>query len=151
MKGDAAADEASFSTAATRVEGPDVEAIIARHTVRRAVVVGPILVALFWLLRGTDGAIAAAIGVAIVAGNFLLGGVLMSMAARISLGLYHAAALLGFVLRLGLIAATMLAVAAAVDIDRPALGITVVVSYLALLSWEAYAVAKGSERELEWI
>ncbi|MDX1691689.1 MAG: ATP synthase subunit I [Acidimicrobiia bacterium] len=138
-------------TAAQRPMGPDVEAILARHTVRRAVVVGPVLVAVFGVLRGLDGAVAAAIGIAIVAGNFLLGGVLMSVAARISLGLYHAAALLGFLLRLGLIAGTMLGVAAVVDVDRPALGITVVVSYLVLLSWEAVAVAKGSERELEWV
>lgn len=151
VTGDTTSTEATVSASAQRVGGPDVEAIIARHTARRAVVVGPVLIALFGLLRGVDGAVAAAIGVAIVAGNFLLGGALLSVAARISLGLYHAAALLGFLLRLGLIAATMLAVAAAVDVDRPALGITVVVSYLALLSWEAYAVAKGSERELEWI
>lgn len=151
VTGETAADEAAVSSAAQRVGGPAVEAIIARHTVRRAVVVGPVLIALFGVLRGVDGAAAAAIGVAIVAVNFLLGGALLSIAARISLGLYHAAALLGFFLRLGLIAATMLAVAAVVDVDRPALGITVVVSYLVLLSWEAYAVAKGSERELEWI
>ena len=74
----------------------------------------------------------------------------MSVAARISLGAYHAAALLGFFLRLGLIAVTMLAVAALIDVDRPALGITVVASYFALLAWETVAVAKGRERELEW-
>jgi uncharacterized membrane protein len=129
----------------------DVEAVIARHTVRRAVVVGPVLVALFGALRGIDGAIAAAVGVLIVAGNFLLAGAMLSVAARISLGFYHAAALFGFVLRLGLIAVTMLGVAALIDVDRIALGVTVVVSYLALLSWEAVAVARGSERELEWI
>jgi hypothetical protein len=129
----------------------DVEAVIARHTVRRAVVVGPVLVALFAILRGAEGAVGAAIGVLIVAGNFLLAGAMLSVAARISLGFYHAAALFGFLLRLGLIAVTMLGVAALVDVDRVALGVTVVVSYLTLLSWEAVAVARGSERELEWI
>lgn len=128
----------------------DVEAVIARHTVARAVIVGPTLVGLFWLLRGAAGALAAAVGVAIVVGNFLLAGAVLSVAARISLALYHAAALFGFMLRLGLIAAAMLAVARLVDIDRPSLGITVVVSYLALLAWEAVAMSRGSERELEW-
>ena len=52
---------------------------------------------------------------------------------------------------LALIAVTMFAVAALVDIDRPALGITVVVAFLVLLAWEAVAVAKGNERELEWV
>jgi hypothetical protein len=128
----------------------DVERVIADHTARRAVVVGPILVAVFWAVRGVDGAIAAAIGVAIVVGNFLLAGRIMSVAARISLSLYHAAALFGFLIRLGLIAVTMLVVAALVDADRPAMGISVVAAYLALLSWEAVAMARGSERELEW-
>jgi hypothetical protein len=129
----------------------DVERVIADHTARRAVVVGPILVAVFWALRGPDGAIASAIGVAIVVGNFLLAGRIMSVAARISLSLYHAAALIGFLIRLGLIAVTMLVVAALVDADRLAMGISVVAAYLALLSWEAVAMARGSERELEWI
>lgn len=129
----------------------DVERVIADHTARRAVVVGPILVAVFWVLRGLDGAIASAIGVAIVVGNFLLAGRIMSVAARISLSLYHAAALFGFLIRLGLIAVTMLVVAALVDADRLAMGISVVAAYLALLSWEAVAMARGSERELEWI
>jgi hypothetical protein len=128
----------------------DVETVLARHTVRRAVVVGPPLVLLFGLLRGADGAIGSAAGVVIVVGNFLLAGAMLSVAARISLAAYHAAALLGFFLRLGLIAVTMFAVAELIDVDRPAMGITAVVGYLVLLSWEAVAVARGSERELEW-
>jgi len=128
----------------------DVERILARHIARRAVVVGPPLVALFWATRGPRGAVAASIGVVIVVGYYLLSGLIMSTAARLSPGAYHAAALLGFVFRMGLIAATMLAVSALFEVDRLALGITVVVSYLVLLSWEAVAVAKGRERELEW-
>jgi hypothetical protein len=128
----------------------DVEAVLARHTVQRVVIVGPPLVALFGVLRGVDGAIAAVIGLAIVVGYYLLSGVMLSMAARISLPAYHAAALFGFLLRLGLIAATMLAVAALFEVDRMALGITVVVSYFGLLVWETVAVARGRERELEW-
>ena len=49
----------------TRDERP-VEAIIAHNTARRAIVVGPLIVVLFWALRGPEGAVAAAIGVAIV-------------------------------------------------------------------------------------
>ncbi len=129
----------------------DVEKVIAGHTARRAVVVGPPLVAVFWAIGGVDGAVAAAIGVGIVVANFLLSGAILSTAARISLGFYQAAALFGFLIRLVLIAVTMLAVAAVLDADRTAMGISVVASYLVLLSWEAVAMAKGSERELEWI
>lgn len=128
----------------------DVEAVMARHTARRAVVVGPVLVGAFGLFRGLDGVVAAAVGVVIVVGYFLFGGAMLSVAARLSLAAYHAAALLGFFLRLGLIALTMLVVTRVTDIDRMALGITVVVAYLTLLGWEAVAVAKGRERALEW-
>ncbi len=129
----------------------DVEAIIARNTVRRAVFVGPPLVALFAALRGLDGAVGAVAGVAIVVANFLLAGLVLSAAARVSLGLYHAAALFGFLLRLVMVSVTMLAVARLADVDRVAMGVTAVAAYLVLLSWEAWAVAHGAERELEWI
>jgi hypothetical protein len=129
----------------------DVEVVLARHTAMRSIIVGPLLIALFWAVRGPDGALAAAVGVVIVAGYFVLNGFMLAVAARISLGAYHAAALFGFFLRLGLIAVTMFGVAALIEIDRPALGITVVVAFLALVAWEAVAVATGRERELEWI
>ena len=130
--------------------GKDVEAIMAWHTVRRTVWIAPPLIAVFWLARGLDGGVAAAVGIAIVVANFLLAGLALSKSARISLSLYHAAALFGFFVRLGLIMLVMFLVAQATEIDRLAMGVSAVVSYLVLLSWEAVAVAKGSERELEW-
>ncbi len=136
---------------ATPGDPVDVEAIIARNTVRRAVFVAPPLVALFGLLRGADGVVGAAVGVLIVVANFLVAGLVLSAAARVSLGLYHAAALLGFLLRLVMVSVTMLVVAGLADVDRVAMGVTAVVAYLVLLSWEAWAVAHGAERELEWI
>lgn len=130
--------------------GGDIEATLARHTARRAFVVGPPLVALFWLLSGPVGAWSAAVGVAIVAANFLISGWALSRAAQISLTFYHAAALIGFIVRLLLIAGAMLAVAGVFEPDRLAMGMAAIVSYLALLTWESVAVAKGRERELEW-
>ncbi len=129
----------------------DLEIVLARHIARRGVIVGPILVVVFWAVRGPQGALASAVGMLIVTGYFLFNGVMLAVAARISLAAYHAAALFGFFLRLGLIAVTMFTVAALVDIDRPALGITVVVAFLSLLAWEAVAMVAGRERELEWI
>jgi len=128
----------------------DVEATIAKHTAQRAVFLGPVILAVFWATRGIDGLIAAAIGLAVVIGNFLLAGGMLSVAARISLSLYHAAALFGFFLRLGLIALAVLIISRLVELDRLAFGVSVVVAYLGLLTWEAIAVAKGAERELEW-
>lgn len=129
-----------------------VEAILSRHTAARAVFVGPPLIALFAITNGAGGALAATIGVLVVVGNFLLSGAILSISARISLGVYHAAALLGFFLRLGLITLTMVLVARMVeDLDRTAFGVTTVVAYLALIGLEAVAVARGRERDLDWI
>ena len=139
------------SPAATAVPGSvDVEAVLAGHVAKRAIWVAPVLIVLFGILRGWDGAVASAIGVAVVIGNFLLSGWALSMAARISLALYQAAALFGFFLRLVLITVSLLVLGSLTEIDRLALGLSVVAAYLVLLSWEAVAVARGKERELDW-
>jgi len=129
---------------------PDVEAILARHTVRRAAIVGPAVIAVLWVTRGAAGGVAAAIGVGLIVMNFLLSGMALSAAARISLSLYHAAALFGFLLRLLLITVVMMVVARLFDIDRIAFGAAAVATYLVLLVLEAVAVARGREGELEW-
>lgn len=127
-----------------------VESVLARHTARRAIYVAPVLILIFGFTSGWVGAWSAALGVAVVVVNFLLAGAILSISAKISLSAYHAAALFGFFLRLGLIVFSMLLIARYVEIDRPAFGITAVVAYLVLLSWEAVAVAKGQERNLDW-
>jgi len=127
-----------------------VEAVIARKMVLRAWWLGPVIVAVAWALRGFTGAWAAAIGVVIVVVNFLLSGELLSRSARVSLKVYHAAALLGFFVRLGFITLSMFIVASLVEIDRPAMGVAAVVAYMVLLSLEAWALMNGERRELEW-
>ena len=111
----------------------------------------PVLIGMFALIGGWESAWSAAIGVAVVVANFLLAGAILSISAKISLAVYHAAALFGFFLRLGLLVLAMLVIAQTLPIDRLAFGITAVVAYLVLLSWEAVAVSKGRERNLDWI
>ena len=132
------------------VPGADVEAVLGRHIALRALWVTPLLAAIFWLANGPGGAIAAAVGSAIVAVNFLAAGWVLSKSARISLSLYHAAAFVGFVIRLGLITLAIILVGRATNIDRLSMGVAAVVSYLVLLTLEAVAVVKGKEKELEW-
>ena len=135
------------------VPAPDqrpIEAIISTNIAKRAVVVAPVLAFVFGITSGWEGAVASLIGVAVVVLNFLLGGYVLSYAARISLSLYQAAVLFGFLIRLGLITVSLLLIGGVTQIDRMALGISVVVSYLVLLSWEAIAVVNGTERDLEW-
>lgn len=127
-----------------------VETILARHTVARAVYVAPPLIAIFAITGGWDAAWSSALGVAVIVANFLLAGAMLSISAKISLAVYHAAALFGFFLRLGLVVMTVLLIAQFLAIDRIAFGISAVVAYLVLLSWEAVAVSKGRERNLDW-
>ena len=129
-------------------ERPPVELQMARSIVRRAVVVGPLMLVVFGLVRGLDGLVAAAIGVAIVTGYYLLTGSMLSWLARVSLGAYHAGALLGFILRLGLIAATMWAVISLFEVDRTALGLAVIATYVGLLIWEAAALGRNKGRRV---
>jgi hypothetical protein len=131
--------------------GPrDIEAKIGIATARRAVWIAPPLIAIFWFFGGGLGALSSAIGIAIVVGNFVLAGLVLSKAAAVSLKLYHAAALVGFFLRLTLIMLVMLVTAQVIEVDRLAMGISAVVSYLVLLSWETVAVTRGETKELEW-
>ena len=146
------ASEEDFNEAMHKasVERRPVEAIMSRNMVKRAVWIAPVLILIFGVANGVQGAVAAGIGVAIVVANFLIAGWILATAAAVSLTLYHAAALFGFFIRLGLITLTMLLIAGVADIDRVAMGVSAVASYLILLSLEAVAVTKGAERELEW-
>ena len=130
--------------------GPPLEADIARSTVARAIYVAPILILVFGVLRGWEGAWSAAIGIAVVAVNFLLSGAILSISARISLQAYHAAALIGFFLRLVLLIGAVYLIASLVEVDRVAFGISAVVAYFTLLTWEAIAMTKDREREPSW-
>jgi len=128
----------------------DVERRIADNTAKRVVFVAPVFIGIFWLISGTGGAVAALVGTAVVVGNFMLAGRILSVAARISPAAYHAAALFGFVLRLGLLTIAMVVFTKLFELDRTAFAITTVGMYLVLLSWETVMVSRGSERELEW-
>lgn len=138
------------ATSEPRLGSTPVEAVIARHTVARLVWVGPILISLFGLFRGWEGVLGSSIGVAVVGVNFLIAGVMLSVALKISLAMYHAAALFGFFLRLGLLMATMLLIVQFFDIDRAAFGISAVLAYIVSLILESVAVARGRERDLDW-
>jgi len=130
--------------------GPPIESNMARDTVARAVYVGPVLVLAFGLLRGWDGAWSAALGVVVVLANFLLAGAILSISARISLQAYHAAALIGFILRLVLFVGAVYLIASMVDVDRVAFGVSAVIAYFALLTWEAVSISRNRERVLSW-
>ncbi len=129
----------------------DVEAIMARNIVRRALVVGPLIVAVAWFARGSLGGISAAVGVGIVLANFLLSGWALSKAAKLSLNIYRAVAMFGFIVRFGLLAVSMFVVAWLFNVDRLALGLAAIAAFLALLVLESVAMLRGGRKELEWV
>ena len=125
------------------IPGSAVEAAHGWSIARKAIVVGPVIVLGFWFARGAVGGGSAAAGIVIVVANFVLAGVLLSRAATVSPTFYHAAALFGFFIRLGLITVAMLLVAWVVDVDRLAMGLAAVIGYLILITLEAWSVLKG--------
>jgi hypothetical protein len=128
----------------------NIEAIMARNIVLRVLVVGPVIIAAAWLLRGSLGAFSAAIGVAVIALNFLLSGWLLSKAATVSMQAYHVAALFGFFVRLGFITISMLVTASLFEVDRRALGVAAIAAFLILLILESVAMLRGARKDLEW-
>jgi hypothetical protein len=128
-----------------------VESIVARQIISRGLYVAVPVIAVCWLLRGPRGAAAGALGLVIIVLNLWLAGKLLSLGMRISLAMYHAAALVGFFLRMALIAGTMLLVVRFVEIDRYAFGISAVVSYLVLITLEAISIMRDRERKLDWL
>lgn len=128
----------------------DIESDLAINIIRRALFVGPVIVVIAWLVSGPTAAWSAAAGVGIVVANFLLAGWLLSRAATVSMQTYHAVALLGFILRMGLIALSMFAVAWLFDVDRRAMGLAAIAAFLVLLVLESLAVVRGDRKDLEW-
>ena len=128
----------------------DIESIVAKNIIKRALVVGPVIVGIAWLLADTLGALSAAAGVLIVVLNFLLAGWLLSRAATVSMQTYHVVALFGFFLRMGFIALSMFAVAWIFEVDRQAMGIAAITAFMVLLVLESLATLRGERKDLEW-
>ena len=120
----------------TRLDGPAPERQLSRDIVRRGLIVAPLLVAVCTAIWGWDGAISALYGIALVLLNFVFAAALITMTARISVGLMMAAVLFGYLIRLALIFAAIYVVRDAEWISLVALGLTIIVTHLALLFWE---------------
>jgi hypothetical protein len=117
------------------------ESRIADHLARHALLVAPFVVLGCGLLRGIDGAISAAIGLALVALNFFVSARLIGWAASRSLALLQGAVLGGFLLRLLALTGIVLALNQLDFIDLPVLVLTIAIAHLGLLVWETRYVS----------
>jgi len=115
---------------------PDVETAIATDMVKRALPIAPAIVLVAALFAGSKGAWTALLAVAIVIVNFLLAAISLSWAARTSPVTLMAMSLGGFLVRMGLVTAVVLAVRHASWINLSVLAITILVTQLGLLFWE---------------
>ena len=122
------------------VEGPAVERMIVRDMLRRGWPGLLALVALggFW---GIDGVLSAGFGVGLAVGNAALAAALVSGAARVSLALLYAAALGGYLVRLGLLTVAVLAVVGQSWVEVVPLSAALVTAHLGLFIWEARFVS----------
>jgi len=94
----------------TRFEGKGPEGEIVKDMARRAVYAAPVLILVFGLIWGVNGALSTLFAIGLVLVNFALSAAILSWSARISLGLLMGAALFGFLVRMGLILAAVLLV-----------------------------------------
>ncbi|KAA0234132.1 MAG: hypothetical protein JJLCMIEE_01992 [Acidimicrobiales bacterium] len=120
----------------TRLEGPAPAMSVALDLVKRGLYLAPVALiasAVFW---GGAGAASTAYGLAIVLVNFFLAAWLLQVTGRISFALMGAAAMFGFLLRLGLIFLAVLLVKDQAWVELIPLGLTIIITHLALLFWE---------------
>jgi hypothetical protein len=113
-----------------------VERAVALDIVRHGIVVAPFIVLVGGLVRGWDGAASAAVAIGIVLLNFLAAAAIMTRAARSGPAAIGAAALGGYVVRLGVIFGALFLLRNLSWIDLPTLGIVLVGTHLGLLFWE---------------
>jgi hypothetical protein len=128
-------------TATLPTAGPAPEAVLAKDLARRGVLVAPAFLLVGLLGWGVDGALSAGYGLLLVLANFAIAAALLVWAAPISLGAFMGAALFGYLLRLGLLFAAVVLVHGAGWVELWPLGLTIIVTHLGLLAWEARSVS----------
>jgi hypothetical protein len=120
----------------SRHDGPSPAVQVARDIVKRGVYIAPIAVGLGAAFWGTAGAASVLYGLAIVCLNFVLAALAIGWGARISAAMMGAAAMFGFLIRLGLIFLAVMLVKDAGWVELVPLGVTLIVTHLGLLFWE---------------
>lgn len=115
---------------------PEVERQVVTDMVRRGLPLCGLLVAAGAIGWGISGAVSATVAVALVVANFAAAAALLGWAARISPQALMAAALGGFLLRLGVIALALAVLRDQSWVAWPALAIALLASHLGLLLWE---------------
>jgi hypothetical protein len=120
---------------------PDVEKILVRDMLRRGGPAAPVIVAVSWLVGGADIGLSVLYAIVIVAVNLVLAALSLAWAARISPTALMATALGGFLFRMALLTAAVMAVKGQAWVSLPALAVAILLTHLALLFWETRYVS----------
>jgi hypothetical protein len=128
--------EAAAAVSPADLGGGAPELDVARDLVKRALPVGLVLIAVSAIGWQMHGVLTTGFAVGIVVLNFLAAAALMAWAARISLGMLMGAVLIGYIVRMGIVAYAVFAVKDESWVVLPLLGFTLVVTHLGLLFWE---------------
>ena len=120
----------------TRSDGPSPAMQVARDLAKRGAYIAPVAVIAGAIGWGTDGALSVLYALVIVCVNFLLAALAIGYGARISAAMMGAAAMFGFLIRLGLIFLAVMLVKDAAWVELVPLGLTLIITHLGLLFWE---------------
>ena len=118
------------------LDGPAPETEIVRDMVKRAAYAAPVLILVFGLIWGVDGAISTGYAIAIVCINFIVAAALDSMGARISVGMLMGMSMFGFFIRMAIVFGAFFAAKDASWMAVVPFAFTLVVTHLGLLFWE---------------
>jgi hypothetical protein len=117
------------------------ELSIATDMARKSIAVAAVLVLASGIVWGLDGALSSAYSVVLVVLNFIAAAALIGAGAKRGDSFLMAAVLGGYLLRLGVLTAAILVVKDMAWVERPPLFITLLVTHMGLLIWEARSVS----------
>jgi hypothetical protein len=123
------------------VDAPEQEVVapereVALDLVKRGAIIAPIIIIVAGLIRGWDGAASAAVALAIVLLNFAAAAWIITRASKSGATAVGAAAMGGYIVRLGVIFVALLLLRNVSWIDMPVLGFVLVGTHVGLLTWE---------------
>jgi hypothetical protein len=114
-----------------------IELQMVKRMIIKGIAIAPFLVAALWLWNGSHYALSGAVGLALTLANLWIAGKLIGTIAEKNPKLLLAAAMLAFMLGLGVLSLAALALKATDVVYFPVTGVTLVVSHLVLVLWEA--------------
>jgi hypothetical protein len=129
------------TAAVSALDAPPVERELAFDMAKRALPVAPVLVAVAAAIWGWAGATSAAFAIGLVLVNFAVAAISLSWAGRRSIALLMAVSMFGYIFRLGVITVAVLLVKDMTWVKLVPLGLTLIVTHLGLLFWEAKHVS----------